>query len=175
MVTKWNSVPHLKNSRPTLQQIRYLITTLHPPQVNQCSWVQAIAVTLISVNTMATNQSNFLKWTSRRQAFLSSMNYSRISSCSYLCWKLTLTKSYIVLSPTVCTFKPESNWLQQTNFCSSRCLSKARNCHLKSPRDTSTKKYKNYTTLMENKVLQTSSNSHYYWKSQVILHVCWLQ
>lgn len=43
MVTKWNSAPHLKNSWSTLQKIRYLSTTLHPPQVNQCSWAKSIA------------------------------------------------------------------------------------------------------------------------------------
>lgn len=118
-------------------------------------------VTLFSVNTMATNQSNLLIWTSRGQTFLSIMNCSKVSCCSYLCWKPTMTKSYVVLSPVVCTFKPESNWLQQTNFCNSSCLSKACNCHLKSPRDTSTKKYKNYRNLMKNKILQTSRNWHY--------------
>lgn len=64
------------------------------------------------------------------------------------------------LFPTVCTFKPESNWLQQINFCIFRCLIKTCYCNLKNSRET-TKKYKNYVNFMKNKILQASRNCHH--------------
>lgn len=121
-------------------------------------------VTLFSVNSMVTSQSNLLEWTTRYISYLQiHLLFPKpvaVAIC-YLCWKPTTSNHILLfLFPTVCTFKPESNWLQQINFCIFRCLIKTCYCNLKNYRETTTKKSKNYVNFMKNKILQASRNCH---------------